>query len=71
MAETKVVTELVEQMKGEVKWFRKEARRHALVANQTAVAASRIAALVQQEIHLQIGDKLAEWAERFEKASTR
>lgn len=68
MAEIKTVTETLADMKNEVKWFRNAARRHALNANQTAVATTKIAELVQQEIHVQIGDKLAEWAERIETA---
>jgi len=66
-----VMTEVITAMKDEVKWFRNAARKHALNANQTAVATTKIAELVQQEIHVQIGDKLAEWAERLEHASTR
>jgi hypothetical protein len=34
----KVVTEVIAAMKAEVKWFRNAARKHALNANQTAVA---------------------------------
>lgn len=67
MAE-KTINEMILDMKGEVKWFRNAARKHALNANQTAVATTKIAELVQQEIHIQIGDKLAEWADRFEKS---
>lgn len=67
MAE-KTTNEVVLDMKNEVKWFRNAARKHALNANQTAVATTKIAELVQQEVHVQIGDKLAEWAEKFEKS---
>lgn len=67
MAE-KTVLQTVMDMRDEVKWFRNVARKHALNANQTAVATTKIAELVQQEVHVQIGDKLAEWADRFEKA---
>lgn len=67
----KVINEVILSMKNEVKWFRNAARKHALNANQTAVATTKIAELVQQEVHVQIGDKLAEWAERLEHASKR
>jgi len=65
----KKVTDAIADLKNEVKWFRNAARKHALNANQTAIATTKIAELVQQEVHVQIGDKLAEWAERFEKAA--
>lgn len=68
MAE-KTITETITDMKNEVKWFRNTARKHALNANKTVVATTKITELVEQEIHIQIGDKLAEWAERFEKAA--
>lgn len=69
MAETRTITETITNMKSEVKWFRSAARKHALNANQSVVATTKIAEMVEQEVHLRIGDKLAEWAEKFEKAT--
>lgn len=70
-ATVKTINEVILSMKNEVKWFRNTARKHALNANQSAVATTKIAELIQQEVHVQIGDKLAEWAERLENASRR
>lgn len=64
----KTFSETLTEMKNEVKWFRNAARKHALNANQSVVATTKIAELVEQETHLRIGDKLAEWVERFQKA---
>lgn len=62
----KTVVELVQDMKGEVKWFRNAARKHAFNASQTVIPTTQIAEIVEQEVHSRIGDKLAEWAERLE-----
>lgn len=70
MSEAKTVAEVITDMKNEVKWFRHAARKHALNANRTVITTTRIAELIQQEVHVQIGDKLAEWAEKLEKAVT-
>lgn len=67
MAE-KTTNEVILDMKNEVKWFRNAARKHALNASTTVIASTRIAEILEQEVHMRIGDKLAEWAERFEKA---
>jgi hypothetical protein len=68
MSKQKTVTELVADLRGEITWFRNEARRHALLANQAALTTTQIAELVDQQVHVSIADKLAEWANRFDKA---
>lgn len=65
----KTVPELISDLRGEVKWFRNAARKHALNANVAVIATTRIAELVEQEVHMRVGDKLAEWADKFEKVS--
>lgn len=65
----KTVDELILDMRSEVKWFRNGARKHALNASTTVIASTRIAEILEQEVHMRIGDKLAEWAEKFEKAN--
>ncbi len=67
----KTITDLIGDMKGEVKWFRNAARKHALNASVTVIATTKIAETVEQEVHIRISDKLAEWAERFENAAER
>jgi hypothetical protein len=70
MAE-KTINEVISDMRGEVRWFRNAARKHALNAGKTVVTATRVAELVEQEAHMRVGDKLAEWVDRLEKSVSR
>jgi hypothetical protein len=42
----KTITDVLVDMKNEVKWFRNAARKHALNANKTVIATTKIAELV-------------------------
>lgn len=63
----KTLSETIVDMKSEVKWFRRAAGRHALNASKTVIGTTKISELIEQEIHTQMAEKLANWVERLEK----
>lgn len=65
---TKTIKEIAADMREEVKWFRNAARKHSHNASKTVIATTRIAELVEQEVHDRIADKLADWVDKIEKA---
>jgi hypothetical protein len=63
----RTLEEILLAMEGEVKWHKREAERRALVASQTAITTSRIAAMVEQEKCLAVSEKLSQWRDTIAK----